>query len=262
MLNEIKDWKVSITRGVAEIVLSRPDNLNAQRTQTFKEIHKIMDSLEADSNIRAVILRGEGRAFSAGADLKEYAEISSDAEAFAAFQRTGLAAYQRLSDSPLPVIVAIHGYALGGGLELALHGDILIAAEDAKLGFPEIKVGLIAGGSGIATLLDSYGLYKSAYMLLTGDPISANEAFSMGLLSQVVPSDQLLQRVRQIAEKIASNPPLAVRAHKRLFVESARRKEPLTSLEYSLLKEVFNSEDAKEGIQAFKEKRPPVFRGK
>ena len=256
----LEDWTLTTAGGIAEMALNRPPRMNAQRSQTFRELQSIFDAVEADRSVRVVLLRSEGKAFSAGADLKEYAEIVKDAAAFAEFQKSGLAAYRRLSRSPLPVVVAIQGHALGGGLELALHGDILLAAENAMLGLPEPKIGLIPGGGGAAILLQELGALRAASLLLTGEPVSAGQAFSMGVVSEVVAPDRLVARAREVAGRIAANSPTAVKALKRLIAERRRGVEAAESREASLLLEVFESEDAKEGIRAFAEKRPPVFR--
>jgi enoyl-CoA hydratase len=168
-----------------------------------------------------------------------------------------------LADCPKPVIAAVNGFALGGGCELAMHADIIIAGEGARFGQPEIRVGIMPGGGGTQRLLRAVGKFKAMKMMLTGEPVSGREAFDMGLASEVIADEQVLPRALELAGKIASMPPLAVRRIKEVVL--AGQDASLSAglmLERRTFDTLFDTEDQKEGMKAFIEKRKPVFKGK
>ena len=245
---------------VATITLNRPEAMNALDMETIQALDACWKSVREDDNVRVVIVTGAGdRAFCAGADLKK---TMPPAESFAqlTFGKDS-GGSQRLSTDK-PTIAAINGIAVGGGLELAMRCDLRIAAETARLGLTEVRVGSIPGAGGTQRLPRLVGLTNALMMLMTAEPVSADEAFRMGLVNKVVPKDKLLDEAKAIADKIAGNAPLAVRAVKRLAHQGVNM-----TLEAGLEAERFtmgvlrDSKDRIEGRLAFQQKRKPVFRG-
>lgn len=246
--------------GVEILILNHPP-VNALSTALIAELDQRIGELEAELHTRAVVLTGEGQYFSAGADVKEMATL--DMSSAPEIARTGLAVYGRLSALRVPVIAAINGLALGGGLELALACDLRIAGESAKLGAPEVTLGLIPAYGGTQRLPRLVGLAKAKELIFTGAMISAAEALKIGLVNKTVPAGQELRAARDLAHTIAQKAPKAVRAAKRSIVEGfelplARGIENETKLFES---EVLPSDDLGEGIAAFVERRPPKFTG-
>jgi enoyl-CoA hydratase len=245
---------------VADVTFSRPP-ANALSSAVLKELSAVLDELEADDNVRVVLLHGEGRFFSAGADIKEFTSLSSDEAR--ALSQNGQQVLERIERFPKPVIAAIHGAALGGGLELAMSCHIRIVSENAKLGLPELQLGIIPGFAGTQRLPRYVGFGKAAEMMWTSEPITGTEAVQWGLANKAVPEEQLLEEAKRLAKKIAQKSPISIRATLQLlnsFKEKPFQEAVLEEAE--LFGSVFTTEDAKEGVQAFIEKRPPVFRGK
>ena len=245
--------------GVALVRMNRPEARNALNMELRRALVADLDRLAADAGVRAVVLTGNEQAFAAGADLKEMAELGA-----VAMQGRGSAElWDRIGAFPKPLIAAINGFALGGGCELALHADIIVAGEGAKFGQPEVKVGIMAGGSGTQRLVRAIGKFKAELMLLTGDIISAREASDWGLVSRVVPDAEVVPHALELARRIAANAPLGVRFTKEAVTlgEDAPLSTAL-ALERKALYVLFASEDQKEGMRAFLEKRKPVFRGR
>lgn len=246
--------------GVEILVLSHPP-VNALSTGLLGDLDRCVGELAADPKVRAVVLTGEGQYFSAGADVKEMAtlDLANAPEVVA----KGLAIYGRLSALRAPVIAAINGLALGGGLELALACDLRLAGESAKLGAPEVTLGLIPAYGGTQRLPRLIGPAKAKELIFTGAMISAAEAFRIGLVNKTVPAGQELRAARDLAHTIAERAPKAVQAAKRAIVEGFEM--PLTrgiENESKLFAtEVLPSEDLGEGIAAFVERRPPKFQG-
>lgn len=244
---------------VALLTLDRPKRLNAIGSDTVAQLQQHLDVIESDDELRAIVVTGEGRAFSAGADISEFSQLA-DGHGFAGFVQGLTDAYARLESSPVPSIAAVNGLALGGGFELALACDLRLASPSAQLGVPEIKLGLLPGAGGSQRLgrLLPAGIAKQ--LLFTGDPLNAEQAFHHGLVNAV--HDDVLQAALELAGKLAEGPPLALAAAKRLIDQG--RGLPLDSgivLERETVSRLFDTEDRAEGVGAFQEKRTPKFSG-
>ena len=200
---------------VAILTLNRESKLNALRAKTVREFAEDLVRIESDPEIGAVILTGKGRAFCAGADIFEYSAMNSRDE-FMAFQMRGEKLHQSIENLSKPVIAAINGLALGGGFELALTCDIILASESSRFGFPEIRIGLIPGGGGTQRLPKIVGPKTAKRIFMTGEDITPQEAHRLGVVSEVVPGDQLMAKTLELAEEIAEKSPSAVTALKRL----------------------------------------------
>ncbi|MCA8963108.1 MAG: enoyl-CoA hydratase/isomerase family protein, partial [Planctomycetes bacterium] len=195
--------------GLRRVTIERPEALNALNDATIAEIDRCFESLAADASVRAVVVTGSGpKSFVAGADIKELSGQS--AVEGRARSRRGQRAFDRVERAGKPVIAAINGFALGGGCELALHADIIIAGEGAKLGQPEVKIGIMPGGSGTQRLFRAIGKYKGMLMVLTGELFSARECCEMGLVSRVVPDAEVVPHAIQLASSLARLPPIAL----------------------------------------------------
>ena len=248
---------MEIAGQVATITLDRPDKLNAVTREMARELDAIVARCNSGDEVRCAILTGAGeRAFCAGSDIRALDEFD---DLWSLRNREDYcAAIRRLRR---PVIAAINGYALGGGLEMAMGCDIRLAAEGARLGAPEIKLGWIGGG-GMASLLSrSAGASNAALMLMTGEPVEARRAAEWGLVSEVTAPEALLDRAREIAAAIAARAPIAAE-HAKMNLDAAANMPARMAMQYELdLQAVaFATEDAAEGRRAFAEKRAPVFR--
>lgn len=253
--------RIEVAERVAEVTINRPKALNAINRQLLAELDLAFKELRAEPTLSTVILTGAGdKAFVAGADIAEMNGMS--AEAAVEFARSG----HRLCDSieafPAPVLAAVNGYALGGGCELALACDIIYASENAKLGQPEVKLGIIPGFGGCVRLPRKIGYAAAAEWIYTGEIFNAQTALALGLVREVLPPAGLLSRVREVAKLIASRAPLAVRAAKRVLVQGQGTPSSAAALiEQLSFGQLFNSKDAAEGTRAFVEKRDPHFTG-
>ncbi|MDH3494683.1 MAG: enoyl-CoA hydratase-related protein [Acidobacteriota bacterium] len=247
--------------GIALLTVNRPDKMNALNTEVHLEGVAALDELRDDDEIRVVVFTGAGdKAFIAGADISEFAGQTPVSQR-AVFQERTL--FNSIDTFPKPVIAMISGFALGGGCELALACDIRVASEDAKLGQPEINLGIIPGGGGTQRLTRLVGEGNAMEMILTGDMIDAGEAFDIGLLNHVFPAEELEEETMKIAAKIASKSPVALQMAKEA-VKTASRANLDEGLrrEIDLFSVCFSSEDKEEGVAAFLEKRKPEFKGR
>jgi enoyl-CoA hydratase len=251
---------IETSDGVSLIRLNRPQALNALNTQLMGELAQALDAAEADEAVRCVVLTGSERAFAAGADIKEMADKSYAQMFKEDFFALG---HRRIEQFRKPIIAAVAGYALGGGCELAMLCDFIIAAENAKFGQPEINLGVAPGIGGTQRLTRFVGKSKAMDMILTARMMDAAEAERSGLVSRVVPADKLIDEAMEAARKIASQSPLAVMMSKEL-VEAAYETTLSTgvALERRLFHSLFAFEDQKEGMAAFVEKRPAKFTGR
>ncbi len=246
--------------GVEILVLKNPP-VNALSTALLRDLDTAVAAIESDARVRAVILTGDGQYFSAGADLKEMATM--DLTTAPEVVRKGHALFARIAGLRPPVVAAINGLALGGGLELALATDLRVAGESAKLGAPEVNYGLMPAYGGTQRLPRIVGIPKAKELIFTGAIISAAEALKIGLVNKTVPAGQELRAARDLAHTIAQKAPKAVQAAKRAITEGLAM--PLTKgieRETELFaSDVLPSNDLPEGILAFVERRPPKFQG-
>lgn len=249
--------------GVAKIILNRPKALNAVDRTMLLELQTALEDIEKDDAIRAVILTGAGRAFCAGADLVFMKTLLGDPGQLAQYLRLFHQTVNMIENLSKPVIGAVNGLALAGGLELVQVCDIVIASEQAQLGDQHANFGLVAGGGGTQRLPRLVGIRKAKELLLTGDWLSPAEAKEIGLINKVVPADKLEEAAMELAKKLADKSPLASKTIKYL-VNRGMQTDLSTALELEIgaVLQHFHSEDLAEGIKAFEEKRKPVFKGK
>ncbi|AVQ99565.1 enoyl-CoA hydratase [Oceanobacillus iheyensis] len=244
--------------GVAYLTIQSPP-ANALSSTLLFELEEKLKQVEADKSVKAIVLKGEGRFFSAGADIKEFTSFqdSSDSKSLA---QKGQQLFNKIEHFPIPVIAAIHGAALGGGLELAMACHIRIVTKTAKLGLPELTLGIIPGFAGTQRLPQHVGNAKAYEMILSGEPISGEEAYHFGLANRVVEEDELYTETSKLAKKIAEKSKPSIQ-HIMNLVPYAKTDlfDRGLEAEANAFKEVFGSQDAKEGIQAFLEKRKPNF---
>ena len=245
--------------GVALVRINRPDARNALNMEVRRLIAKYMLELSEDDSVRCVVLTGNEKSFAAGADLKEMATLDS----IAAMRRKTDKLWRDMASCTKPVIAAVSGLALGGGSEMAMACDIIIAAESTKFGQPEVKVGVMPGGGGTQRLIRAVGKYKAMKICLTGELFTAREAFDMGLVSEVVPDGEAEKRAVAMATQIASLPPISVQQTKEVILAGQDVSlEAALRLETKALQLLFSSQDQKEGAAAFMQKRAPKWQGK
>ncbi|HET7628875.1 MAG TPA: enoyl-CoA hydratase-related protein [Bacillales bacterium] len=246
------------SRGVGIVELNRPNVLNAINQQMVKEIVQVLETYDRDDEVRAIVLQGAGRAFAAGADINEMADVGAvEMEILDQF-----AVWDRIHLVKKPLICAVQGFAFGGGFELALSCDMIIAAEDAKFAFPEVNIGVMPGAGGTQMLTKAMGRRKAIEWLWTGEPMTAKEAHHYGVVNRLVAREVLHSETLKFAEKLAQKPPLSLR-----MIKEAVKKAVDQPLHEGMLFErknfslLFASNDQKEGMQAFLEKRKPDFKG-
>jgi enoyl-CoA hydratase len=244
---------------VGIVTINRPRQLNALSSAVLTELVDALEAHDRDAEIRAIILTGGADVFAAGADLKEF----SNRTVVEMLSGNRVALFDRVRGIGKPLIAAVSGYALGGGCELTMLCDMIVASETARFGQPEINVGLMPGAGGTQRLARTIGKAKAMEMVLVGAPIDAVTAERLGLVNRVVPVADLLDAAKSLAQKIASRPPLSVKLTKQAVLKAFEL--PLSeAVEYErkLFYLLFATEDAQEGISAFIEKRPPTFRGR
>ncbi|MDO8362181.1 MAG: enoyl-CoA hydratase/isomerase family protein [Actinomycetota bacterium] len=245
---------------VALLVLDRPTRLNAIGSDTVAELHQHLDAIEADPQLRSIVVTGEGRAFSAGADISELDTLQNGAD-FARFVKGLTDAYDRLEACPVPSIAAINGMAFGGGCELALACDLRLAAPGARLGVPEIKLGLLPAAGGSQRLARMLPAGVAKHMLLTGAPLDAATAAQFGLVNSI--HDDVVEAALALATSLAEGPPAALAAAKRLVdIGGELSLAEGIALERDTVAALFDTHDRVEGLTAFREKRPPSFSGR
>jgi len=242
---------------IALVTLNRPEARNAISPEVSQTMAGILDDIEDDSALRAVVLTGKGEVFSAGADLKVVAQGKANDIARG---KGGFAGIAR-RDFPKPIIAAVQGPALAGGFEIVLSCDLVVAAETARFGIPEVKRGLMAAAGGLIRLPKRVPLAVALELAMTGDPIDAQRALALGLVNRVVPANRVVDEAIALANTIGENSPIAVRQSRRLVREAAElSEEDGWKRTFELMMPVFESGDSIEGATAFAEKRPPVWK--
>jgi enoyl-CoA hydratase/carnithine racemase len=242
--------------GVALVTLNRPEQRNAVSTAMRADLARVFDELDADPDIRVAVLTGAGTAFCAGVDLKEGSPAASAAAAL-----TTPPVVRPFELFTKPLIVAVNGAAVGAGLEIALTADIRIASDAAKFALTEVRIGSLAGSGGIQRLARAIAPSLAATMIFSGEPIDAESAFYSGLVSQLVPAEDLVPTARDLAERIAANAPLSLRAAKVALRAAMEPSKENLALERSLWAQLSTTADREEGRAAFRERRPPRFTG-
>jgi enoyl-CoA hydratase len=245
--------------GIALVRINRPDARNALNIEVRKLLARHLTELGDDEATRCIVLTGNEKSFAAGADIKEMAGAGT----IEMLQRGTHKLWRAIAACPKPVIAAVNGFALGGGCELAMTCDIIIAGESAKFGQPEVKIGIIPGGGGTQRFTRAVGKYKAMRYVLTGDLFSAREAFDMGLVSEIAPDAEVEKRALQMAQQIADLSPLAIQQAKESVLRGLDAAlDTGLALETKAIQILFSSQDQKEGMAAFIEKRKPRFQGK
>lgn len=245
--------------GVHLITLHRPHALNALNTRLLGELAQTLEHLESMTECRAVVMTGSTKAFAAGADINEMAER----DLVGILNDPRVACWQAISRFSKPIIAAVNGFALGGGCELAMHADVIIAGEDARFGQPEINLGIMPGAGGTQRLLRAVGKSVAMQMVLTGEAIDARHAQRVGLVSEITQPEFTIDRALQVARVIATKAPLAVRLAKESLLK-AMDSDLASGLRFErhAFTVLAGTEDREEGIRAFQEKRKPVFKGR
>ncbi len=247
-------------QGIGVVTLNRPVALNALSSDLMKDLLFALEELETDPDIVSIVLTGGEKAFSAGADIKEMSSLGP----IDALKAGNLDLFDQIHQKiTKPIIASINGYCFGGGLELAMACDIMIAGENAKLGQPEINIGVMPGAGGTQRLTRAIGKYKAMDLILTGRQITAREAFDFGLLSRIVPDESCLSEAKKIARELSLKSPIALKIAKECVNKSQE-----TALSEGIQFErknfylLLGSEDKAEGMKAFSEKRKPMFKNK
>lgn len=251
-------YLASLDEGVAVVRIDRPDAKNALNGAIRHQLAELFSSLAQQDEVRAIVLTGGEQVFVAGADIKEFATASPTEMHLRHNERF----WEPIAHCPKPVVAAVNGFALGGGCELAMHCDIIVAGNSARFGQPEVKLGLMPGAGGTQRLVRAVGKFQAMRMLMTGCIVPAPEALRMGLVSEVVSDDQVLVRAKELAQEIAGLPALALENIKEVVLAGADL--PLESalvLERKAFQMLFDTVDQKEGAAAFLEKRKPNYKG-
>ncbi len=250
---------LTVDGAVATLTLNRPKALNALSPELMVELATAIEALDADDNVRCVVLTGGPRVFAAGADIK----AMSDATPMDIIARRTVAGWERIRRCRKPIIAAVSGYALGGGCELVMLCDMIVASETAQFGQPEINIGVIPGAGGTQRLARAIGPYRAMEMVLTGKTITAREAYEVGLVNRVCPVEGFLEEAQRLAAEVAARAPIAIQ-----FAREALRYGVETTVRDGLEIErrnfylLFDTQDQKEGMRAFLEKRKAEYKGK
>ena len=251
--------RVEVDGAVALFVIDAPEKLNAMGRTFWPELRAALGDCESDRRVRAVVITGAGeKAFSAGGDIASFAELG-DAGAKREFQQDCMRTFAAVEESPLPVVAAVNGYAMGGGCELALACDVVLAADTARFGMPETAVGLVPG-FGVLRAPSVIGRHWTKLMMFAGEKVDAETALRIGLAQKVLPAAELMAEARKLAERMAAAAPLAVATGKNLVNRGVDRAEFDHST--AALTVLHSTRDAAEGIAAFVGKRPPRFEGR
>ncbi|WP_209304339.1 enoyl-CoA hydratase-related protein [Pusillimonas caeni] len=248
-----------ISPAVALVRLNRPHVRNALDLGIRKELARVFRGFADEDELRCVVLTGSGECFAAGADIEDMSRI----DAMQMYHRHTERLWAAVAECPVPVISAVNGYALGGGLELAMNTDIIVAGRGARFGQPEVKVGIMPGAGGTQRLTRAIGKFQAMYLCLTGHLISAEEAYGMGLVSKVVDDDQVMAHSLELAAQLSRMPPVALQQIKEVILHGA--DAPLgaaLALERKAVQLLFASQDKNEGMNAFLEKRRPQYQGR
>jgi enoyl-CoA hydratase len=256
-MNIYQNLKISIETGICTITINRPDKMNALNRQTVQEIGAAVKEASEDNNVFSIIITGEGpKAFAAGADIKEFLGLTN--EQGMAMAKAGQDVFQSIENCPKPVIAAVNGFALGGGCELAMACHLRVASENAKFGQPEVNLGLIPGYGGTQRLIRYLGRTKALEFMLTAEMLNADQALALGLVNYVVPQETLLAKCVELLNVIRTKSPFAVGA----AIRAANAYDGTSKgfeTELTEFGKCFASEEIKEGISAFLEKRKPSF---
>jgi enoyl-CoA hydratase len=251
--------KTEINDGIALVTISRPEAMNALNTRFFNEMDQLIAELSSDINVKVIVITGEGKAFVAGADIAEM--VNKNGDEGTAFSKLGQNTFSSFGKIDVPVIAAINGFALGGGLELAMGCDFRIASTKAKFGQPEVNLGLIPGYAGTQRLPRLTGMGDALYLLMTADMIGAEDALRIGLVQKVVEPEELINETMKIAKLITSKGPEAIRKVKKVVREGMEMSfddgENLEALEFGTL--FGDGMEGKKGMKAFLEKRKPEW---
>ena len=250
--------ELSVEAGIALVALNRPEALNALSRSLLDELEAAIDEIERRADVAAAILTGNGRAFAAGADIAEIAALDRDTGL--AFARRGQALFSRIERLSKPVVAAVNGFALGGGCELAMACHLRVASTKARFGQPEVKLGILPGFGGTQRLPRLVGRGDATRLILSGEPIRADEALRIGLVSEVCEPDALLERARELLRAILANGPRAVAASLAAIRQGLDQTlEAGLETEARAFAELCGSDEMLEGTRAFLEKRPPKF---
>lgn len=255
----MSDVRVETRGAVGVVTLDRPERRNALSPELMQELAAALEGFDRDEQVRCIVIAGSDEVFAAGADIKAMAERSFQD----VIERSTIAFWQRIAACRTPLIAAVSGFALGGGCELALMCDMLVASETAEFGQPEITLGIIPGGGGTQRLARVMGKQRAMELVITGRRIDATEAYQLGIVNQVAPKDRWLEQAIELAEVVAQRPPLAAKLAKQAVL--AADEMPLTAglqHERRLYELSMATEDRVEGMQAFLEKRRPEFKGR
>ncbi len=256
---QYSNLKYAVKDSIGYVIINREPQLNALNQETLDELQDIFKHFNSDNHVRGIILTGAGqKAFAAGADIKEFMDLSV-IQARWLSERGHIIFSDLIESAPKPVIAAINGYALGGGLELALACHIRIASENAKMGLPEVSLGLIPGYGGTQRLPKLVGKGQAMQMILTGDMIDAQQAHAIGLVNEVIPQDKLISRAEEILQKIFKRSRVAVTNAIEAINAAEDEQQNGNKVEMDAFGHLFGTEDFKEGVSAFLAKRIPNF---